>query len=981
MDMTSLGRFLQRRNRRRSSRVYRRRPELEDLETRIVLSFADGNGAVVTTVTELNNGSALVFTFDGPLDANPAQGLTDPGNYSIQVPSGNPEVVTSSLSSVPIRSASYNDSTNQVTLNLGSPLTAGESYRVFINGITNTESSTAPGLIDADQNPIDGDYDDTASGDFYALFAWAAAGTPIQFNDSQGDGVTLTLTGPGQLNAWRELDGDFDAGALTAQANLTNGLFVQQLSVTGGVAGATTLSGSASFAAGSNGVVVIPPSIPGAFADALPSYFQATAPVVTPPTAVAATANNLPFTIEIQPVNMPGLPALQSPVYAQDEVSGSPFQGDWLLFGGRTNGLHTFNSSDNFPPQDQSETIYVVNPTTGQVWSAAWSATDVPAEWLPPLYSTNQQSYQDGDTLYTVGGYGALDQGGTFANYTTYDTLTALSIDGMINAVVNRGDIAALSQIQQIQDPRLTDTGGEMAMLNGLTYLVLGQDFQGEYDPAPIPGTNPGFTQTYLDEIQAFQINYNGQVPNSLSISNYQAQNDQVNFRRRDYTLGNVVLPNGQPALEIYGGVFTPGPFTLPGSSSGYLDPILIRSLGDTQVLPNQQTFNQYSAPHIGLFDPSTGSMDTIFLGGIGLYNVNFATGQMTLPLLNIPPYLDALPFTNDVTTLVQQANGTTQELEMADQLPGLFGAEARFFAVPRLPQSAGGVLNVDQLLDQPTTLGYLYGGILSTLGLTTNQATQTAASNALFKIVLVPNIGRATKTTLVASLYQTLLNWSPSMVEQNYWVKALNAGVSASRVAMEFIKSPEHRVLELTYYYNGYLDAPLDPASEQFYLNEFAHGATDQQVIAQILNSPQFSQAAINAAGLTGNSPIVAALYTDLLNRPPTGSELANGVVELNAGTPLSILIRTIMTSDEYRKDLVDADYTIYLGRVATSANERRGIKALRHESSQRFLASLLGSRVYFVNHPGATGRRKRAVNTAVAKGAELHQFARPRN
>jgi hypothetical protein len=210
--MTSLRRSERRLNRRKPSSAYRPGQELENLEARMVLSFADGNGAVVLNVMESNNGSALVVTFDGPLDANPANAVQSPtnaANYSVQVTSGSPEVVTSSLSSVLISSASYNSSTNQVTLNLANPLTQGQSYRVFVNGIANTASATAPGLIDANQNAIDGDYDDTASGDFYALFAWTTAGTPINFTDSQGDAVTLSLSGPGQLNAWRELDGDF----------------------------------------------------------------------------------------------------------------------------------------------------------------------------------------------------------------------------------------------------------------------------------------------------------------------------------------------------------------------------------------------------------------------------------------------------------------------------------------------------------------------------------------------------------------------------------------------------------------------------------------------------------------------------------------------------------------------------------------------------------------------------------------------------
>ena len=91
-----------------------------------------------------------------------------------------------------------------------------------------------------------------------------------------------------------------------------------------------------------------------------------------------------------------------------------------------------------------------------------------------------------------------------------------------------------------------------MALLGNQAFLVVGQDFQGEYFAA-------GTTQTYTDEIQSFTIAYNGAVPASLAISNYQQDNDQVNFRRRDYNLGDIIEAGLQSGLEIYGGVFTPG--------------------------------------------------------------------------------------------------------------------------------------------------------------------------------------------------------------------------------------------------------------------------------------------------------------------------------------------------------------------------------------------------------------------------------------
>lgn len=266
----------------------------------------------------------------------------------------------------------------------------------------------------------------------------------------------------------------------------------------------------------------------------------------------------------------------------------------------------------------------------------------------------------------------------------------------------------------------------------------------------------------------------------------------------------------------------------------GYRNPILISGVGQTQISSYQQYFSQYSAPRIGMFSPSTGAMDSIFLGGLSLYNVNFATGQL---MENAE-----LPFVDDVTAFVQQPNGAGQEYEMPSQLPGLFGAESRFFPAAGLPQYANGVLNLDQLLTQTTTLGYMYGGIVLTVGNTTNEAVQTMASNAIFKITLVPNTVAASNTTLVDSLYQVLLGRPADTAGQTAWVNELNAGTPASQVALGFIDSQEHRTRELNGFYNQFLGRSPDPSGLQFFLNEYANGGTDQKVIAQILNSTEFS-------------------------------------------------------------------------------------------------------------------------------------------
>ena len=77
-------------------------------------------------------------------------------------------------------------------------------------------------LTDINGVLFDGDNDDTAGGDFYGLFA---AGTNVSFVDSNGAHVSLAVRGGGEVNVWRELDGDIDqlsvVGADTASSTLS----------------------------------------------------------------------------------------------------------------------------------------------------------------------------------------------------------------------------------------------------------------------------------------------------------------------------------------------------------------------------------------------------------------------------------------------------------------------------------------------------------------------------------------------------------------------------------------------------------------------------------------------------------------------------------------------------------------------------------------------------------------------------------------
>src|SRR5881394_1066305 len=113
-------------SKRNHSSTYR--PQLEILESRTVPSFADGGGAVITSLTQQGNGGQLVISFEGALNLpQGALSAADLAKFSIQVPTSNAQLVTSSTSSIPIVSGSYSSTSqttgpSQIALSLGTSL-------------------------------------------------------------------------------------------------------------------------------------------------------------------------------------------------------------------------------------------------------------------------------------------------------------------------------------------------------------------------------------------------------------------------------------------------------------------------------------------------------------------------------------------------------------------------------------------------------------------------------------------------------------------------------------------------------------------------------------------------------------------------------------------------------------------------------------------------------------------------------------------
>ena len=432
--------------------------------------------------------------------------------------------------------------------------------------------------------------------------------------------------------------------------------------------------------------------------------------------------NAVPFVVSIELADFSLPLGIQSYVYAI-------FDGKWILLSGRTNGLHGFDPSGDFPPSSQNTVVYVVDPSNGVSWQRSLldPSLGLSQQQIDCLSATSCEANQVGNTLYVVGGYGVDTPTGTFG---TKSTLTAIDLPSFTQWVMQSGSAAPKKPIRTISHPLLQVTGGYMGQGKGhlLTLLIFGQNFDGDYSPS----SNGNYTQ----QVRSFRILDNGK---SLYIEPKIAKGQNPNYRRRDLNVVPILQKKGgqlQSAFVAYAGVFTlsGGAWTVPvtisqdGNSNMSLDPNAF-----------QQAMNQYICPNFGLYSVKSNEMYTVLPGGIsyGFFeNGVFETDS-------------ELPFINQVTTIKIDSKGQFSQYIMENQYPLilstfsnpgnplLFGAGAQFFASGNLPAFDNGVLQLDKLNGR-ILVGYIVGGIQSTLP-NTNTSSDSAASPYIFSVYLQP--------------------------------------------------------------------------------------------------------------------------------------------------------------------------------------------------------------------------------------------------
>ncbi|MFT4533648.1 MAG: hypothetical protein ACJA1A_001843 [Saprospiraceae bacterium] len=408
------------------------------------------------------------------------------------------------------------------------------------------------------------------------------------------------------------------------------------------------------------------------------------------------------YEVKISPISIEGLGGLQS--YAVGN-----YNGEWLIIGGRLDGLHQRQPFAAFSADGKNQELIVVNPTEKKVWRAQLAS--LPTTIREQLSSTNMQFYQSENRLLCTGGYGFSP---TSDDHITFPYLTIIDISQTISDVKN--NTVNASSFHQIENEAFRVSGGALNKIDDVYHLVGGHNFMGRYNPMG-PDFGPGFVQEYSDEIRRFKIN-----DDDISVEFLSPFHDEMHLHRRDYNLVPY-LSGDERELMVYSGVFK-NTVDLP-----WLYPVSINKDGYQPIEDFTQYFNHYHCAFLPIFDPEYDGMHTLFFGGIAqFYKENDVLVQD-----------NDVPFVNTIAEISRSSSGELKETRLNATMPGYLGAGSVFIFNSDAQLKDNDILDGSIIGDEYQDIGYIYGGIRSTLPniFWINTGQESEASQTIFKVAI----------------------------------------------------------------------------------------------------------------------------------------------------------------------------------------------------------------------------------------------------
>lgn len=389
------------------------------------------------------------------------------------------------------------------------------------------------------------------------------------------------------------------------------------------------------------------------------------------------------FSIDLEPFEIEDMPGVHS------FVCGTTQSGQWLILGGRIDGVHKRQPFAAFVAKDNNTKAYLIDPIIGRVQSC--DLNTLPAELFEQIQSTNQSFYQRGSTLYTLGGYGRSD---LRQDHITFDGLIAIDVEGLAKAIETQS--APSPHFRVIRNTAFMVAGGQMGYLDSTFYLVGGQWFEGRYNPEG-PDFGPRFKQEYTNAIRRFKIVDDGLTMRMIDFS---TQIDTLELHRRDYNMAPQIFPDGSKGFTAFSGVFN-------ANDQPWLNVVDVFS---DRYMPNQsfnQLLNHYHCAKMPVYDRDKNEMHTFFFGGMAQFYFD-SIGRLIED--------ENVPSVNTVARVSRDYQNNWTEYRIKDvEMPGLLGSGAEFIHAHEVP-SDHGTIDLNALPEGKNLVGYLVGGIESTM-------------------------------------------------------------------------------------------------------------------------------------------------------------------------------------------------------------------------------------------------------------------------
>jgi hypothetical protein len=186
-------------------------------------------------------------------------------------------------------------------------------------------------------------------------------------------------------------------------------------------------------------------------------------------------------------------------------------------------------------------------------------------------------------------------------------------------------------------------------------------------------------------------------------------------------------------------------------------------------------------------------------------------------------------------------------------------------------------------------------GGFASAFGFGMQSPSQTTLA-----VALGPWTSSSPNAVYVGNIYKLLLNRAPESGAQ-YWINALNNGMTPAAVVQAIESSTEYLTDVMTALYQHYLHRAPEGPGLQGWVSALQGGMTIENVTALILSSPEYF------ADQGGANPgFVQGLYQEVLGRTASAGEIQIWATNLNKGETRAQVALTFLTSNEYQTDLV---------------------------------------------------------------------------